>query len=165
MPDLLVKLYDLADPASRVSALRERNITVRRAMPYERYPVLSWVRERFGEGWAGECAAAFASPPARCFVAVREGAILGFACFDCTCPDFFGPTGVDENERGRGIGAALLLSALHAMAASGYAYAIIGGAGATALYEKVAGAVPIAGSVPGIYRDGLKPADRGGPRR
>jgi len=64
--------------------------------------------------------------------------------------------GVEETERGRGIGAALLVASLVDMASRGYAYAVIGGAGSVEFYAKVAGAVEIAGSVPGFYRDRLQ---------
>ena len=43
--------------------------------------------------------------------------MLGFACYDVTCRNFFGPEGVAAKERGHGIGRALLLSALHAQRA------------------------------------------------
>ena len=46
-----------------------------------------------------------------------------------TAKAFFGPTGVDETYRGKGIGKALLLVCLHDMYAQGYAYGIIGDAG------------------------------------
>jgi predicted N-acetyltransferase YhbS len=65
---------------------------------------------------------------------------------------------VDEARRGQGIGKALFLSCLHAMAANGYAYAIIGSAGPADFYAKTVGAVEIEGSSPGIYPDRL--ADR-----
>jgi predicted N-acetyltransferase YhbS len=61
-----------------------------------------------------------------------------------------------ETERKQGIGTALLLAALQAMAAEGYAYAIIGAAGPAEFYAKTVGAVPIAGSSPGIYADLLR---------
>jgi predicted N-acetyltransferase YhbS len=63
--------------------------------------------------------------------------------------------GVAGQTQGRGIGTALLLSCLHTMATLGYAYAIIGGVGPTEFYRKVVGAIEIAGSSPGIYRDRL----------
>lgn len=156
MPDLLVKLYDLPDPAPRLENLTDRGVRIRRAMAYEKHLVTDWVRVRFGEGWASECETAFARAPIACQIATREGAILGFACTDATALGLFGPTGVDEAERGKGIGAALLLAALADMASRGYAYAVIGGAGSVAFYADVAGAVEIAGSVPGLYRDRLK---------
>ena len=57
-------------------------------------------------------------------------------------------------ERGKGIGRALLLSALHAQRAQGYGYSIIGGVGPAEFYAKAVGAVVIADSTPGIY-DGM----------
>ena len=94
---------------------------------------------------------AFAQVPVTCFIAVHVDAMLGFACYDVTCRNFFGPEGVSKDERGRGIGRALLLAALHAQRAQGYAYSIIGGVGPAEFYAKTAGAVPIADSTPGIY--------------
>jgi len=156
MGDMLVKLYDRPEAAPRLRALREAGIVVRTAMPYEKQAVCAWVREAFGEAWSGECEVALADHPPGCFIAVERGRIVGFACHDATCRNFFGPMGVAEAARGRGIGAALLLACLDAMAARGYAYAIIGGAGDGEIYRKVAGAVDIEGSVPGIYRDRLE---------
>ena len=65
---------------------------------------------------------------------------------------FFGPTGVDPNERKHGIGKALLFNCLEAMKQQGYGYAIIGGVGPAEFYTKAAGAIPIEGSEPGVYR-------------
>jgi predicted N-acetyltransferase YhbS len=64
---------------------------------------------------------------------------------------------VDEKARGTGLGKALLLAALRAMAADGYAYAVIGGAGPVDFYVKTVGAIPIEGSEPGLYRGMLRP--------
>jgi hypothetical protein len=49
------------------------------------------------------------------------------------------------------VGRALLLSALHAQRARGYAYAIIGGVGPSEFYAKTVAAIAIPGSTPGIY--------------
>ena len=155
MPDMLVKLYDLPEADTLVGRLDERGIIIRAAMPYEKRQTVDWVLTTFGEGWAGECDVAFINQPVSCFIATEAGAIIGFACYDSTCKDFFGPTGVEESKRGLGVGKALFLSCLHAMAACGYAYAVVGGAGPTEFYAKAAGAVAIEGSEPGIYRDRL----------
>jgi GNAT superfamily N-acetyltransferase len=155
MADMLVRLYDLPDAESGVRALAGAGIVVRGAKPWERSQVTGWVRAEFGNAWADECEVAFAREPVACFVAVTEGRLAGFACHDATCPNFFGPMGVSATARGRGIGSALLLACLHAMAARGYAYAIIGGVGNGDIYRKVAAAVDIPGSTPGIYRDRL----------
>lgn len=156
MTDMLVKLYDLADVAPLIVKLRDQGIVIRVAMAYEKHHVVEWVRRTFGAGWASECDVAFSNRPVSCFIAAEKGMIVGFACYHSTCKDFFGPTGVAEVRRGQGIGKALFLSCLHAMAADGYAYAIIGGVGPTDFYAKAAGATTIEGSTPGIYRDGLK---------
>lgn len=162
MPDLLVRLYDLPDVTPLVNVLAARGIGIRRAMAYEKYAIVEWVKEMFSPGWAGECDIAFSNLPASCFIATDAGKIVGFACYDCTCRDFFGPTGVDAKKQGTGIGKALLFSCLHDMAARGYAYAVIGGAGPAGFFVHVAGAMPIGGSSPGIYRDQLiiKDADK-----
>ena len=98
-------------------------------MPYEKTQVVRWAREQFGDAWGDECEVAFARQPVSCYVAIDHGRLAGFACHDSTCRNFFGPMGVRATARGRGIGTALLQCCLHAMAAAGYAYAIIGGAG------------------------------------
>jgi hypothetical protein len=153
---MLVRLYDLPESSSRVDALRERGIDLRRALAPEKHVVVSWVRQHFGDGWASECEVSFGRLPVSCFRAQRGQEVLGFACHDATAKAFFGPTGVLERERKQGIGTALLLVTLHAMAADGYAYAIIGGVGPAEFYAKAVGAVPIAGSTPGIYSNLLR---------
>ena len=85
------------------------------------------------------------------FVAVRNGKPIGYACFDATAKGFFGPTGVLEEYRGKGIGKALLVRTLQAMYEAGYAYAVIGSVGPKGFYIKNCGAVEILDSSPGIY--------------
>ena len=159
--DMLVRLYDLPESHTVVDGLSANGIDVRRALAPEKHIVVSWVREHFGEGWASECEVSFARLPIACFRAQRGQAVLGFACYDSTAKAFFGPTGVLEEERKRGIGTALLLVTLHAMAAEGYAYAIIGGAGPADFYANAVGAMPIQGSTPGIYRKMLRSREPG----
>ncbi len=158
MSDMLVKLYDLPDVQPLIHGLNDQGIEVRMAMAYEKHQVVEWVQETFGTRWASECDVAFSNHPVSCFIATRAGTIMGFACHESTCKNFFGPIGVAEKEKGHGIGKALLLSCLHAMSAAGYAYAVIGGGAGSAreFYARVAGATEIEGSSPGIYRDRLK---------
>lgn len=150
MHDMLVRLYDLPSLHEALEAAARQGVTVRRALAPERRVVGDWVRANFAASEA-EVEAAYARMPIACFIAVRGAQIVGFACHDATCLNFFGPEGVLEAERGRGIGRALLLSALHAQRVQGYAYAIVGGVGPAAFYAKAVGAVAIAGSTPGIY--------------
>ncbi|MEW6600237.1 MAG: GNAT family N-acetyltransferase [Nitrospirota bacterium] len=156
MPDLIVKLYELPDPRPVIDGLQSEGVIVRRAMAYEKRQVVEWVDDTFGEGWAGECDVAFGNSPISCFIATEHSKVTGFACYDSTAKNFFGPMGVAEQARGRGIGKALLLKSLDAMSHIGYAYAVIGGTDSAEFYRKTAGAVEIPGSSPGIYRDRLK---------
>ena len=157
MPDMLVKLYELPPLAPALKRVEVAGIAVRPALAAEKRFVVAWVEDTFSDYWASECEVAFGRDPIACHVAIREGKILGIACYNTTARNFFGPTGVDESARGLGIGKALLLSCLYLMAAQGYAYAIIGGVGPTAFYETAVGAIPIPDSDPGIYRDMLLP--------
>lgn len=156
MPDMLVKLYELPDISETNSKMRDSGIEVRRALAPEKHLIVDWVRSNFDSGWASECEVAFTNHPVSCYIAVENGRIVGFACYDATCKNFFGPTGVGIEARGKGTGAALLLKCLYAMEAEGYGYAIIGGAGPAEFYSRIAGATVIEGSVPGIYRNLLK---------
>ena len=152
MTDLIVKLYDQPDPAITIAKMAGAGIVVRRAMASEKYRVLGWVDARFGDGWAAECDIAFSRQPIACIVAVIDGNIVGFACYDATNLNFFGPIGVDPGRRRKGVGQAVLQLGLQSMANAGYAYAIIGGAGPVAFFQACAGAIPIPGSTPGIYQ-------------
>lgn len=143
MTDMLVKLYELPP----FDAPQE----IRRAIAPEKHVVVEWVREHFSDHWASETEVAFARSPISCFVAVVDGQMAGFGCYDATCKGFFGPTGVSETMRGRGLGKALLLACLHAMWHEGYGYAIIGGIGPAEFYTRAVGAVIIEDSTPGIY--------------
>lgn len=146
MPDMLVKLYALP-PLPPTPGY-----DIRPALTPEKGVVLNWIRQHFPGRWPDEADAAFARVPVSCLVAHEGKNLLGFACYDATLRGFFGPTGVAEAARGRGIGSALLLHTLHAMRQVGYGYAIIGSAGPAAFYVKHCGATAIPDSSPGIYR-------------
>jgi GNAT superfamily N-acetyltransferase len=152
MSDLLVKLYDLPDPATAAVRVAAAGIVIRRPLPPDRRAVVRWVEKHFGDRWAGEAETAFARTPAAMHTAVNQvGEICGFACHDVTFRGFFGPAGVPEGLRGQGIGTALLHAALRTMADSGFAYAIIGGSGDDEFYRKTVNAIPVPGSDPGPY--------------
>jgi len=156
MPDMLVRLYDLPDKTGIIKELEEKGIQVRRAIGPEKHIVVEWVRKEFNNHWASECDIAFSRQPVSCFIATKDQEILGFACYDATYRNYFGPTGVTEAARGAGIGKALLLASLHALAEQGYAYGIIGGAGPVEFYKKTFGAMVIEGGDKGIYKGMLR---------
>lgn len=155
MPDMLVKLYELPDESALLEELSSQGLAIRRAMAPDKFRVVPWVQEHSSLSAAGEADVCFARSPISCFIATRGADIIGYACYDATCKNFFGPTRVLDDWQGKGIGKALLIRCLRAMREEGYAYAIIGGVGPAAFYEKAVGAVMIEGSKPGIYRDFL----------
>ncbi|MBR6754408.1 MAG: GNAT family N-acetyltransferase [Clostridia bacterium] len=155
MPDMLVRLYDLPETSSFYKKLEEKGIRILRPMTPNKSKVLNWIRENFDGDWADEVSTAFSHTPVSCFIAydTNEREILGFAAYDCTYRNFFGPTGVAIDRRGNGIGKALFLRCLEAMRDEGYAYAIVGSVGPVNFYEKTVSAVMIDGSDPSIYKD------------
>jgi hypothetical protein len=155
MADYLVKLYELPDLREGALLLEQAGVRVRRPMAYEKHLVTGWVLEHFGQGWASECEMAFSGHPVTCHIATRAAEIVGFACYDCTCRGFFGPIGVREDARVGGVGRALLLACLDAMARAGYGYAVVGGAASSDFYTRSVGVWEIPGSSPGVYTDRL----------
>ncbi len=131
-------------------------INVRRAQPFELTQVRRFVTANFSVAWADEISVGFAHQPVTVFIATRDGGVVGFAGYECTRKAFFGPTGVAETERGRGLGKALLLESLWGLRELGYVYGIIGKAGPMDFYQQTVGAVMIPDSEPGIYLDLLK---------
>lgn len=156
MPDMLVKLYELPQAAPVLDKLATAGIDIRRPIAPEKHVVVQWVREHFNEGWASETEVAFTNHPVSCFIAIEKGEIVGFACYEATTKNYFGPTGVDESMRGKGVGTGLLIASMHGLRELGYGYAIIGGAGPVEYYNKTVGATPIENSIPGIYKGMLK---------
>lgn len=154
---MLVNLSNLPACDELEKRLSEQQISIRQPIAPERTLIMDWVEEHFAKSWADEVSAAFSNQPITCFIAQRDGKILGFACYEATKKNFFGPTGVDESNRGLGLGKILLLKSLEALKNSGYAYAIIGGVRSPVFYEKAIGAQSISGSGMSIYQDMLKP--------
>ena len=156
MPDLLVNLLKLPPLERSLAEVADANINIRRAHPFEITPVRQFIEANFSVAWADEISVGFANKPVTVFIATRDGRVIGFAGFECTRKAFFGPTGVDISERGRGIGKALLMASLWGLRELGYVYGIIGAAGPVEFYQQTVGAIVIPDSDPGIYTDLLK---------
>jgi GNAT superfamily N-acetyltransferase len=152
MPDLLVNLLKLPPPEPS----SHDGVTIRRAHPFEITPVRQFIEKNFSVAWADEISVGFANKPVTVFVATQDRRVVGFAGYECTRKAFFGPTGVAETERGRGIGKALLMAALWGLRELGYVYGIIGAAGPVEFYQEAVGAIVIPESEPGIYVDLLR---------
>lgn len=153
--DLLVNLYSrrLEELGQRAKAVAAN---IRVALPPEQHIVKDWVGAHFSPYWVSEVSAAMAHQPPGCLIATIDGQLVGFACYDATARGFFGPTGVAEDQRGKGIGLALFYHALVAMKAQGYAYAIIGSAGPVDFYVNAVGAMPIPSDNEDIYQGLLR---------
>src|SRR6266404_316680 len=156
MPDMLVNLLKLPPLESLVKKLAEQDVNIRRAQPFEITPVRDFIETNFSVSWADEISIGFANKPVTVYIATRAGRVIGFAGYECTRKAFFGPTGVAEKERGRGIGKALLVTSLRGLRELGYVYGIIGGVGPMEFYREAVGAFVIPDSEPGIYMDLLK---------
>jgi len=170
MADMLVRLFSLPPMDSLLEELDSEGIILRRAHPSEAGIIVPWVSANFHEKWAAECRGALEHRPVTCFIAsallpvpepdsdpynLPPEKLIGFACYDITAKGMFGPEGVLLEYRGLGVGKALLLACMHAMANDGYAYAVISWAGPTEFYEKTVGATMIENSEPGIFRGPL----------
>ena len=151
MPDLLVNLLKLPPFESP-----DDGAVIRRAQPFEITKVRNFIEENFSVAWADEISVGFANKPVTVYLCTRAGRIVGFAGYECTRKAFFGPTGVAEAERGRGLGRALLTASLWGLRELGYVYGIIGAAGPIEFYQEAVGAIVIPDSEPGIYTDLLK---------
>lgn len=143
MADMLVNLLEVEDYHKIMEQLKEDGIEIFRAIAPDKLRIVDWVKEHSSRNVAGECDVCFSNKPISCFIAAKGSKILGYACYNATAPDFFGPTRVSEECQGKGIGKTLLLRSLHAMKDEGYQYAIIGGVGPITFYEKCVGAVVI----------------------
>ena len=153
---MLVNLLKLPPLEPLIANLSEQGVNIRRAQPFEITPVRDFIETNFSGIWADEISVGFAGKPVTVYIATRAGRVIGFAGYECTRKAFFGPTGVVESERGRGIGKALLVASLWGLRELGYVYGIIGGVGPMEFYREAVGAFVIPDSEPGIYMDLLK---------
>jgi len=153
MPDLLVNLLKLPPKSS----CADERVVIRRAQPFELSAVHRFITQDFSSAWADEAQIGFYNKPVSVYIAILEGKIVGFSAYECTRRSFFGPTGVVNQARGKGIGKALLIAALWGLHELGYVYGIIGGVGPVEFYQKTVNAIVIPDSETSIYMNLLKP--------
>ncbi|NOQ21451.1 MAG: GNAT family N-acetyltransferase [Candidatus Aegiribacteria sp.] len=152
MPDLLVPLYDLPGNPE------QDGLWVGKPLSHQAPSVLSFIHDNFSSGWKAEAGAAFGSVPPTIIVAAdcASGRLAGFCCWDCTAKGFLGPIGVHDDFRGKGVGKAVVIAALHSMREAGYGYAVIGAAGPVEFFRRICDARVIEDSTPGIYGNPIK---------
>ena len=151
--DMLIRLFHIPHFPR---ADRCGEAIIRKPIAPEYDVVAGWIADHFSRGWASEARASMTVRPISLFIATRSDTLLGFCCYDATARGFVGPIGVAKSVRGTGVGAALLRACLADMRAMGYGYAVAGAVGAPEFFRRVAGAVEIADSSPGIYRGMLR---------
>jgi len=111
-----------AGVADRERELASQGITIRAARAADILPLLAFLEEHFPH-WKGDAAGVmrdlFGGDPrtVTLHVAEDDGTIIGYAQ---TRSERFGPFGVNEAYRGRGVGAVLLSRTLRAMRAQGF---------------------------------------------
>ncbi len=78
MPDMLVKLYNLADDLRGfVAAQAVIGVTIRKPIGPERHVLVAWVKQHFSDAWDSETDQAMSNHPISCFVAVQNQQIIG----------------------------------------------------------------------------------------
>lgn len=154
MADMLVKLYDIPFSYALEERLSEEGIRIKKALAPDRSRIIEFSKICAKDDYSDEVNAAFCNNPITCYIATKEKKIIGFACYEATAKNFFGPMAVLDSERKKGVGKALLLRSLGSMRELGYAYAIIGWPAKSAVefYKKCAGAVMIDESSSGVYK-------------
>lgn len=153
---MLVKLYGLKNDWAFLSEQKDCGITIRKPIGPEKHIIVDWIRKKFFDAWASEAEIAFSNRPMSIFVAIQDDRILGFSCYDATALGLFGPIGVEESFRGKGMGRALLLSCMLDMKLKGYAYAVVANTEDLHFYNKNIGAIEIPDSSPGFYKTWLR---------
>ncbi len=158
--DMLVRLYDLDDDWSFVQKQAARGVTIRKPIGPEKTLLIEWVSKTFNPVWASEMDVALSNQPQTAFVAVRDGKLLGFCCYDATCRGFVGPLGVDEAHRSGGTGSALYMACLLDMKNAGYGYCALGmiSDDMFAYYRHLSGAEPIEGSGTSVWKTWVRPS-------
>ncbi len=154
MADMLVKLYNIPYSHDIEENIFKSGIRIKKALAPDRSRIIAFSRTCAKDDYSDEVQAAFSNNPITCYIATRGKEIIGFACYEATARNFFGPMAVLESERKKGVGKALLLKALESMRELGYAYAIIGwpANSAVSFYKKCVDAIMIDEKSPGVYK-------------
>ncbi len=105
--------------------LRQEGISFRKASLKEKEALVQWVREKFSPFWAYEVSLGFSNESTGVWLAKYEGRVVAFSGYSLLEPNWFGPIGVEEEMRGKGIGTVLLYKAINSLRLSGHRIVII----------------------------------------
>ncbi|MEW6356607.1 MAG: GNAT family N-acetyltransferase [Planctomycetota bacterium] len=109
----------LPDYTQLIAQRAAEGITFHRPAMAEKREVQEWILRAFGEGWRYETGLAFREEKVTVWIARAGGKVCGFAASNATGRDYFGPTGVADDQRGKGLGRVLLVKCLEDMQADG----------------------------------------------
>jgi len=153
MADMLVKLYPLPTAPWLEESLREKGVTIKKALAPDMSKIIAFTEENGHPGWADEIRVCFMNQPPSIYIAVKDKQIIGFGCYETTARGYFGPTLVAASARRQGVGKALLLKCLESLREMGYAYAFIGWPDPEAIhfYEEATGGMMIPDDGHGVY--------------
>ena len=154
MADMLVNLYRIPSSYEIEKKLLAKGIQIKKALAPDRSRIVAFSKNCANDDYSDEVKVAFSNNPITCYIAIRQKKLIGFACYEATAKNFFGPMAVLESERKKGIGKALLLKSLESMQELGYAYAIIGWPTKSAIdfYKNCTNAIMIDDKFSEIYK-------------
>ena len=115
--------------------------TIRLAEPGEKDRIRDFVREKSGFSWSFEAARAIGPKGSGVWIAEDGGDITAFSVFGALEHHWFGPIGVSEDRRKKGLGSVLLFKTLQSMKDLGIPRAIIPWTGHLYFYSQVPGVV------------------------
>jgi len=129
VPQRIIKVEEL---------LKRNGVTFREAKQEDRNRVVKWVYENFSSCWAYETELGFEREEAGVWIAENaKKDLLGFSVYGALESSWFGPIGVSEKVRGRGIGSVLLYKCLLSLRALGRRYVIIPWTGHLFFYSQL----------------------------
>ena len=94
--DMITNLY-------RLPKLEDRKdtIQIKRAFVGDKGAILNFIKSNFSDSWVYEAEHAIMQEMPKCFIAVENKKVIGFACYDSSAKGFFGPIGVHPDYRGK----------------------------------------------------------------
>jgi len=131
--DLIISLKNDIEPLNT-----KDGFIVRKVILEDFQNVRLFVQTEFGNAWIESIQNGFNSSDPPIYIALEEGKVVGFACFDVVRnkKGIFGPMGTSRLARSRGIGSELLNHCINEMKSIGYEYVVIDQAGPIEFYEK-----------------------------
>lgn len=131
--DLIVDLKNDLKPLNPKEGFFVRKVTLE-----DFHSLKLFVQNEFGKAWIESIQNGFISSDIPIYIAIEEGRIVGFACYDVVQDKkgIFGPMGTSRLARSKGIGSELLHQCFNEMKSVGYEYVVIDQAGPIEFYEK-----------------------------